>query len=139
MLSLIIDTVLPGDEFLKLPPASAIGLDIYIDSPGKQVQIDELQSLVNKVCLDKFAKTFTELVGEDRLRVLEACKRENVRLFVDFITNLFRVYYTNAEVLRAIHSGSTPPFPVGNSLEADDWGILEPVFERGRVYRPVNA
>ena len=138
MLNLIIDTILPGDRTLNLPPASKINLDIYVNSYSKQDLMSEFLNLTNKVCLDKFASNFSELSDIDRLKVLEACKSANIRLFVDFITNLFRAYYTNVKVLEGINSGSIPPFPSGNILENDDWEILEPVFERGRIYRSIN-
>jgi hypothetical protein len=138
MLNLIIDTILPGDHTLNLPPASQINLEIYVNNYSKQELLSEFLNLTNKVCLDKFATNFSELSDVDRLKALEACKSVNIRLFVDFITNLFRTYYTDVKVLEAINSGSIPPFPVGNVLENDDWGILEPVFERGRIYRSIN-
>ena len=138
MLNLIIDTILPGDRTLNLPPASQINLDIYVNSYSKQDLLSEFLNLTYKVCLDKFASNFSELSDIDRLKALEACKSANIRLFVDFITNLFRAYYTNAKVLESINSGSIPPFPSGNILENDDWEILEPVFERGRIYRSIN-
>ena len=138
MLNLIIDTILPGDRTLNLPPASKINLDIYVNRYSKQDLMSEFLNLTNKVCLDKFASNFSELSDIDRLKALEACRSANIRLFVDFITNLFRAYYTNSKVLEGINSGSIPPFPSGNILENDDWEILEPVFERGRIYRSIN-
>jgi hypothetical protein len=43
------------------------------------------------------------------------------------------------QVLNSIQSGSVPPFPEGNYLENDDWEILGPVFERGKIYRTINT
>ena len=139
MIKLIIDTIIPGDRALNMPPASQINFDDYIKISSKQELIDEFLNLTSQVCLDKFAVTFSELSSVDRLKALEATKSANIRLFIDFITNLFKAYYTNLKVLQAINSGSIPPFPVGNLLENDDWEILEPVFERGRIYRPINT
>ncbi len=139
MINLIIDTILPGDFSLNMPAASQIGFSSYINTYRKQGLIDEFLNLTNQVCLDKFVVTFSELSNEDRLKALEAIKAADIRLFVDFITNLFRAYYTNSKVLEAINSGSIPPFPVGNLLENDNWEILEPVFERGRIYKSINS
>lgn len=135
MLNLIIDTILPGDSALNLPPASQINFDGYVANYSRQELIDEFLNMISQICLKKFAENFSELSGTDRLRVLQACRNENIRLFLDFITNLFRAYYTNSMVLEEINSGSIPPYPVGNFLPTDNWEILEPVFERGRMYR----
>lgn len=138
MFNLILDTILPGECTLNLPPASQIGFDIYINRHSKQDLMSEFLNLINKVSMDKFSANFSELKDADRLKTIEACKSVNIRLFTDFITTLFRAYYTNPQVLEAINSGSLPPFPVGNTLENDDWEILEPVFERGSIYRSIN-
>ena len=138
MVNLIIDVILPGDLSLNMPAASQINFSSYIHTYGKQGLMDEFVNLTNQVCLNKFAVNFSELSDLDRLKAIEWSKDANIRLFMDFITNLFRAYYTNPRVLEAIHSGSTPPFPVGNLLENDDWEILEPVFERGTIYRSIN-
>jgi len=139
MLNLIINTILPGDSTLNLPPASEINFDSYIKTYDKQELINEFLNLTSHLSLSKFSCEFAKLSNIDRLRVLEACKSTNIRLFVDFITNLFRAYYTNFQVLNSIQSGSVPPFPEGNYLENDDWEILGPVFERGKIYRTINT
>lgn len=139
MVNLIIDAILPGDLSLNMPAASQIIFSGCINTYSKQELVDKFLNLTNQVCLDKFAVNFSQLSNGDRLKALEATKSANIRLFIDFITNLFRAYYTNPKVLEAINSGSIPPFPAGNLLENDDWEILEPVFERGRIYRSINS
>ena len=67
MLNLIIDTILPGDHTLNLPPASQINLEIYVNNYSKQELLSEFLNLTNKVCLDKFASNFSELSDVDRL------------------------------------------------------------------------
>ena len=124
MLNLIIDAILPGDDSFNLPPASEINFEGFIKSYGRQGLISEFLNLIEQICADKFASHFLEMSSMDRLKALEACKIANIRVFMEFITNLFRAYYTNARVLNSIHSGSIPPFPVGNMLENDDWEIF---------------
>jgi len=138
VLNSIIDAILPGDQELNLPPASKTNFDSYVNACKKQDLIGEFSNLTNQVCLEKFSKTFLELSDLDRLKALEFCKSKNIRLFMDFVANLYRAYYTNAKVLEAINVGSIPPFPAGNAIGGDDWEILEPVFERGRIYRAIN-
>ena len=62
-------------------------------------------------------------------------KLKNVRLFSDFLKNVFRFYYSDIKVLTLINVGSSPPFPEGNIIEEDDWTMLIPVYERGSIYR----
>ena len=113
MLPAMIDTILPGDASLGMPPASEAGVATYFAQHG-------LATLV---------ADFTQL--------LEGVALANVRLFSAFLTQVLRAYYTAPEVLRLIGTGSVPPFPSGNELAQDDWSMLEVVFERGQVYREV--
>lgn len=138
MLNLIIDTVLPGNQSLKLPPASNTKFYEIVRGTNKWQFVDEFVDLVSKITKEKFNSEFSLLSTDDRLKIIESVKRLNVRLFVNFITILFEIYYTDEMVLRVINSGSIPPFPNGSHLESDDWTILEPVFLRGKIYKSIN-
>lgn len=138
MISLVIDTILPGDATLGLPPASETYFDKYVKTYSKYNLLEQFLGLLQRVSKDRFENTFEELSSADQLNAINACKNVDVRLFADFVTNLFRAYYSDYRVLQIIGSGSIPPFPEGNVLEGDDWDILESVYERGKIYRPVK-
>lgn len=134
-LNLIIDTMLPGDPELEMPRASNIGFLTYLKQHhAVSVSLDFIE-LLDKVCAEKYASKF-ELMNESlRLQAINACKLANVRLFSNMVTHLLKAYYTAPTVLAKIGAGSVPPFPSGNVIEHDDWSILEPVYERGSLYR----
>ena len=51
---------------------------------------------------------------------------------------IMQAYYQDPRVL-ALHGLATrPPFPDGHVVEAGDWTLLDPVVERGVVYRPAD-
>ena len=137
MLSAIINTMIPGDFSLGLPPASDAGVQNYFEQHGLAKLVDEFMQLLEEVALVKFGQAFLSLDVDVRLQAINACKLANVRLFSAFLTQVLRAYYTAPEVLRLIGAGSVPPFPSGNELMQDDWSMLEVVFERGKVYREV--
>jgi len=134
-LRLIIDTILPGDLEMGLPSASSINFDIYL----KKYILDELAfkfaNLVEKVSMEKFGVIFSDIDDLKRLEVINLIRLHDRKFFSEFVTHLLRAYYTTPEVLIIIGTGSVPPFPQGNLLESDNWDLLEPVYERGKIYR----
>lgn len=135
MISKVLDCLIPGDASLGMPPASQIDFSAY----QLKYQIDELVGdflvQIETLSLEKHGNKFIELDEIQCLSVINTLKTKNIRLFVAFLSNCFRAYYTDKTVLSLLSVGSVPPFPRGNVLEQDDWGLLEPVYERGPVYR----
>lgn len=134
-LNVIINTMLPGDAVLGMPSATSIDFDVYLKQHGLiDLSIDFIQML-DKVCEEKNGCAFAFLDEIQKLQAINACKLVDVRLFTTMVSHLIKAYYTAPSVLMKIRSGSVPPFPGGNSLEEDDWSILESVYERGQIYR----
>lgn len=135
MLPAIINTVLPGDVSLGMPPASEVGVQSYFEQHSLAALVDDFTQLLDDVSLAKCGQPFLSLDMAARLQAINACKLANVRLFSAFLTQALRAYYTAPEILCLIGAGSVPPFPLGNELAQDDWSMLEVVYERGQIYR----
>lgn len=136
-LQVIIDAMLPGDPELGMPCASSIDFEAYLERHDLVGVAHEFVRMLDKVCGDKFSLSFVDLDPEQRMLAVNACKLVNVKVFSAMVGHLLRAYYTSPLVLGRIGAGSVPPFPQGNSLPQDDWSILEPVYERGQVYREI--
>ena len=136
-LKTVIDAMLPGDFALGMPSASTIDFEIYLKQHNlNQLSFDFIQML-DKVCEEKKGMAFVNLDEVKKMQVINACKLVDVRVFSAMVGHLLKAYYTAPSVLIKIKSGSVPPFPNGNPIEEDDWSILEPVYERGQVFREV--
>ena len=135
----IIDAMLPGDTELGMPCASSIDFEAYLERQNLVELAYKFVRMLDKVCVDKFSLSFTDLDSEQKIHAINACKLVNIRLFSAMVGHLLRAYYTSPLVLGQIGAGSIPPFPQGNSLTQDDWSILEPVYERGQVYRRIST
>lgn len=136
-LHVIIDALLPGDPELGVPSASSIDFDAYLEWHDLADLAYEFVKMLDNVCSDKFSMSFIDLDATQKMQAINACKLVNVRVFSSLVGHLLRAYYTNTSVLNKIGAGSVPPFPHGNSMKEDDWSILEPVFERGKIYKEV--
>lgn len=137
MIKLVLDTFIPGDTSLGMPSAALIDFETYQCKYKIQQLVSDFLAELALLSLDKFGKRFVDLNEDSRLAAVNACKSKNVRLFADFLTNCFRAYYSDQAVLNRLPTGSVPPFPIGNVLEQDDWRLLEPVYDRGPIYRTV--
>jgi hypothetical protein len=136
-LHVIIDAMLPGDPEMGMQSGSTIDFGGYLERHDLIDIANEFLAILDKICSEKFSLSFIDLEVAQKMEAINACKLVNVRLFTSFVGHLLRAYYTTPSVLMQIEAGSIPPFPQGNSLAQDDWSILEPVYERGQVYREV--
>jgi len=137
MISQFLDVILPGDASLGAPPASKLNIQDSFKQQKLEQQMEELITFLESLSLVKFNMTLTELETEQYLLCVELAKRKKVRLVSHLILHCLKVYYTHPQVLSSLSAGSIPPFPNGNSIENDDWSILEDVFERGPIFRDV--
>lgn len=129
MIDAFLDAILPGDESLGLPP----GRSVAAAALAQAAPWDEVMAALAE------GGDFVALTADARLALVEKLRRKQARLANAVIVAALRAYYTDAGVLRALGAGAVPPFPDGNFLEDDDWSILEPVFERGPIWREVHS
>lgn len=139
MIGLVLGTMLPGDPALGLPSASQVDFEGYVLRHRASAQVDAFLAVLALVARDKFDAPFVALDAAQRLAAINACKLADVRAFSAFVTHAMRAYYTDRGVLERIGAGAAPPFPEGNALDTDDWMLLEPVYERGPIWRDADA
>lgn len=139
MIKLILETIIPSEPELEMPSAAEIDFDSYTVRYGLEEMVSKYLVLVDTLAHNKFMLPFSTLDSDARLAILNVSRRADIRMFSEFLTHVFRAYYTNRDVLKRIGSGSIPPFPDGNTIEQDDWSILEPVYSRGQIFRRVEA
>jgi hypothetical protein len=135
MIDLVLDTILPGDAELGLPSASRIDFEAYLLRHRATAQSDTFLDVLARVAETRCGAPFEALDATQRLAAINACKLADVRAFSAFVTHALRAYYTDRAVLACIGAGAVPPFPEGNALGDDDWTLLEPVYERGPIWR----
>ena len=95
MINTVLDTFIPGDYKLGMPPASKIDFNAYQLEYGIQQIVIDFLSELTKISIDTFAKEFKELDEEQRMHVLGAFKLINIRLFSTFLKHSFQAYYSD--------------------------------------------
>jgi hypothetical protein len=135
MIEIILDTIIPGDRKLKMPPASAIDFNMYTIKYGIENIVNAFIIEITKTSMKTFHGEFNTLDELQKNTVFKEVKFKNIRLFTEFIKHVFRAYYSDKQVLSILNVGASPPFPKGNHIGEDDWAILMPVHERGKIYK----
>lgn len=132
----LLDFLLPADKRLHMPSLIEIGFLNSYHYVNNKCAFDNLLEFFSELCLkDENRFIFYDELNEQYIGYM---KRKYFREFSAVVVSIFEFYYTNKNVLQNINAGSCPPFPEGNSLGADDWSILEPVYERGMFIRGDN-
>jgi hypothetical protein len=137
MIDAVLNAIIPPDPVAGLPGASQIDFVAYVEKHSVEDLVQEYIELLAESAAQGAGGSLQEHDEPGLLRLVLATRSRNIRLFSGFLTHVFRAYYSHADVLARIGAGSVPPFPEGNELGEDDWSLLEPVYDRGPIYRLV--
>jgi len=86
--------------------------------------------------LDQWSgSSFRELDASGKVGLVRRLERERSAEFREGLRRLVAHYYGHPGVLSAIGEEARAPFPDGHSVVEGDLTLLEPVVERGTVYR----
>ena len=133
-LTLLLDSIIPASELLGLPSAAKIDFLSFIDRRGLFNQANELLQKINHLSTEEYSLRFHLLDAPQTLHIIGLIKGKHYRLLYEFVTYVVHCYYQQADILSALGLNKTC-FPDGNCLNVGDLGLLEPVYERGKIYR----
>jgi len=133
-LSALLDSIIPASEVLRMPSAGSIDFMAFVETRGLLTQINELIQKINLLSLEEYETHFYLLNASQILHVIDLVKSKYFRLFHQVLTHVVTYYYQQADVLEVLGLNQAP-FPYGNSLNEGDLSLLEPVYERGKIYR----
>ena len=78
---------------------------------------------------------FADAPDEMRETVTQRFRDAHPLLAAVLVAVTTRCYYRDDRVMRALGMEPRPPFPKGFEVEQGDWSLLDPVRERGKIYR----
>ncbi len=137
LLSILLDTLLPGDEALW-PAAGQHGLaqktrDMAALAPGGLEALETVLKALPSTLPDE-----SRDIREQTLREIEAAEPD---AFDKVVTAAYNAYYTDPDIRDVIATltgyENRPPQPRGYDLPAFDESLLDQVKARGPIWRPV--
>ncbi len=128
-LAALLDTLLPASDDGTMPSAQALDLIGYLTEKNAEF----IPVLVEAI--GHFDDGFAGLSLSDRYPVVEAFSKAQAELFDELLFHTYDCYYQDDRVLEGIGMAAGPPFPTGNTIEAGDLSLLDPVMQTSRTYR----
>lgn len=137
VLGVMMALMIPADNSRNLPDGSRVEASNFmkIDGVFDEVLLD----------LEKFSEYVQSTMGwkleeltQEQFEVLMKNHRKAIEPLLKKIgPSLLKAYYTNPNVQSQIGVGNKPPFPDGREVYEGDLELLEPVFNRGPIFRDV--
>ena len=135
ILNSILKMIIPASTDGKMPCATTVGFCEYLSYTNiTSWIIDGLKKIENESLL-LFNCKYKKLKYSEQKRVIETMRIKFKPFFNDLTTHVINCYYQHDSVLKNIGIDHPSPFPAGYLLEEWDINLLEPVFNRGKIYR----
>ena len=136
-LPLLLNMIIPPAPDRGMPGAGDLDFIGYMTEfePGliEAVQL-ELDTL-NQKAREYYMRTFADLHPDDRDRLVDRLRSENVQFAQAIVVNTMACYYQDDRVVVALGMEARPPFPKGNEVKSGDLSLLDPVRKRKQLYR----
>jgi len=128
-LSALLDAMLPASDDGAMPSAGELDLISYLHATEGDF-VPALQAL-----LDLLDEGFALLSYAERYEILQGVSSTQTELFEGLLFHVYSCYYQQDSVLAGLGLATGPPFPRGNTVDAGDLSLLDPVIELSKTYR----
>jgi hypothetical protein len=135
-LQMIVGHIIPADAELSVPGADdeSIFADIVRSAHRDEASLHRAVAAVDALA----SQSFRALPPGEQSAVLEKFRALHPDLARACEVVTARCYYRDARVMRAIGMEVRPPFPIGFDVEPGGLELLEPVRQRGKIYRDAD-
>ena len=82
---------------------------------------------------------FPGLTHDVRMSIVEQFQETSQRLMANITAITVQCYYRDPRVMESLGMEARPPYPEGFELEQGDWSLLDPVRDRGKIWRDVTG
>ena len=136
-LSAVLDMIVPRSNDGRLPSAADIDVLGYLIEhesrliPSLCDALDRLEAAAS----NRFQAGFGALAAADREALLDEIKAADPQFLSDLAIHTVSAYYQDDGVMKAIGLEARPPFPKGYDVVSGDLSLLDPVRNRGRIWR----
>jgi hypothetical protein len=132
-LRVLVGAMIPASTRYEVPGADdeAIFADI-VRSLGRDTQVVRRAIAV----LDDLAGgSLADCRAQARDDAIARFRSEHLALATTLVAVTTRCYYRDDRVMRSIGMELRPPYPKGFDVQQGDWSLLDPVRQRGPIWR----
>lgn len=137
-LSTLLSALLPANQEFGTPSADdpSIVEDILRTlRPASNELVMEGLGDLRKSSQERFGTPFEECSDEQRVTLFSELSRRNANFYRTLSSVLLQCYYRNDDVMRSLDMEPRPPFPEGYEIPKGDLSLLDPVRQRGKIWR----
>jgi len=149
----IAGAIIPASEEYGVPGADdpAIAADIIATAARHREPVAAALALHDRLADVIYGTSFADLDSDVKTELVEGSQRPGY--FEDLgqdeaaqiaaqraLTSIVvQCYYRDDRVMKSLGMDARPPFPQGFEVDESDWSLLEPVKQRGRIYRDAGG
>jgi hypothetical protein len=136
ILRIVVGHIIPASAAYGLPGADdgAILADILRSAWREGRKLHEAAAEIDAAS----GGTFATIPTGEQATVLQRFREQHPGLARACEVVTARCYYRDGRVMRSIGMEVRPPFPLGFAVEPSELDLLEPVRQRGKIYRDAN-
>lgn len=137
ILDVVLDQMIPEDATRGKPSAVDVEVFEYIAerNPTSLVEIGHQLDELNALAATLFDKQYTDLTRELQDETLNRLREQDPRFLLSLALQSVECYYLDSRVMTAIGLPSRAPYPDGYTVHRGDLTLLDPVRERGQIWR----
>jgi len=139
ILRALLEAMIPNDPVRRLPGLAepSVGAVSYIRQQYGANELYENLEAIDRYALQKFASPFLSLSDLDKESLVHRLRKRQVLFFNELVALALECYFQNDHVAAALARPKRSPFPDGFMVPDGDLYLLEPVYERGKMYRDI--
>ena len=137
-LSTLLSAVLPANQELGTPAANDPNImeDILRTlRPASNEMVVEGLGDLRESSQARFGIPFEECEDAQKVTLFNEMRSRNGNFYRTLSSVLLQCYYRNDDVMRSLGMEPRPPFPEGYEIPKGDLSLLEPVRQRGKIWR----
>jgi hypothetical protein len=134
-LNALAQRIIPPSPDGKRPGGAEVGFVDYVQAAGSLAWLLPGLDAAEQAAQEAHGVPFAALDGAQQQAIVDAQKRKQFRFYGELANQLMLCYYHHERVLPAIGMEARAPFPLGYTPIDGDYSLLEPVYERGPIWR----
>ena len=137
ILDIVLDQLIPADQAREKPSAADVGVFEYIAerNPASYEEIGRQLDELDELATSSYDKRYVELTRELQDGTLNSLREQDPRFLFGLALQAVECYYLDSRVMTAIGLPPRAPYPDGYSVHRGDLSLLDPVRERGQIWR----
>ena len=137
IVAVLLNMIVAPSEDGRMPGAGQFDVLAYIREAASEVvpalreELDRLEEHAQA----SFGEKFVALAETDRQAVVDELRASERDFLHGLAAQTVACYYQQDQVLEAIGMEARPPYPKGYEVKPGDLSLLDPVRQRGKLFR----